>query len=204
MADFLRYYKKFLFHWGKELCSFGAEQAGGVILAMLILFFQIHMGIIPTKDIKTSALANVFGPYLALVGVYLIIHLVRTPWKLDQELSEQLKHQATQGEIEAQIATLTQLIERGLEFTRRCRSSTDLVPPDRVMAWAAEAAESVKKIFNDTYMSRFESHVGIPMGAAYWPNLENRHVDGFVWVRVCRLQEFVDELKDELKRQPVA
>jgi hypothetical protein len=204
MADFLRYYRKCLSHWGKELWSFGGEQLVGLILAVLILFFQIRMGLIPTKDIRTSALANVLWPYLALVGIYLAVHLVRTPWKLDQELSKQLEHQATRREIKKQIEILTQFIERGQGFTRRCRGGTDLVPPEEVSAWAAEASESIREIFDDTYISRFESGVGVPMGAAYRPNLENRHVDGFVLVRVYRLQEFIDELKDRLRRQPIA
>lgn len=85
MADVFCYYKKFFIHWGTELLSFGREQAVGVILAALILWFQIEKGLIPAKDAALTAKATIFWPYLALIGIYLVIHLIRTPWKLDQE-----------------------------------------------------------------------------------------------------------------------
>jgi hypothetical protein len=85
MADFSRYYKRFFLHWGKELWSFGREQVVGVILAVLILFFQIEKGLIPAKDAALTAKATLLWPYLALIAIYLAIHLVRTPWKLDQK-----------------------------------------------------------------------------------------------------------------------
>jgi len=83
--DFSRYYKQFLAHWGTELWSFGKEQMVGVILAVLILLFQIREGLIPAKDMGLTALATILLPYMALIGIYAAIHLVRTPWKLDQK-----------------------------------------------------------------------------------------------------------------------
>jgi hypothetical protein len=140
--------------------------------------------------------------YLALFTVYAIYHIIRTPWKLDKErvnkiiaLEDKLSHQATMDEIKERIVCLTQLIDRGRKFTQQCRTSRDLVPEEPVNVWASEVEDALTRIFDSTYISRFESGVGVPMGAAHWPNMENRFTDGFVWVRVYRLQEFIDELR---------
>lgn len=97
MVRFYRYYKKFVSHWLKELWAFGGEQVVGVILAVFILAFQIRMGLITPKDARATALATIIWPYLALLGVYLIIHLVRTPWKLAQ--TQEMESLALRDEI---------------------------------------------------------------------------------------------------------
>lgn len=88
LPSFKCYYGRFLAHWARELRSFGGEQIVGIILAVLILIFQIRGGLIPSNDVKVTAYATILWPYLALIGIYLIIHWIRTPWKLDQDLSE--------------------------------------------------------------------------------------------------------------------
>jgi len=98
MHDFLRYYGKFVSHWGKELWSFGGEQVVGVILAVLILVFQLREGIIPAKDVRATAYATILWPYIALIGIYVIIHLIRTPWVLDQENQEALQAEVRKRE----------------------------------------------------------------------------------------------------------
>src|ERR1700676_225437 len=85
MAGFFRYYKRFFLQWGKELWSFGREQMVGVVLAILILLFQMEKGLIPAKDAVLTAKVTLLWPYLALIAIYLVIHFVRTPWKLDQK-----------------------------------------------------------------------------------------------------------------------
>ena len=85
MAGFFLYYKRFTCHWLKEMRSFGAEQVAGVVLAVLILSFQIRGGLVPAKDAEPTVLATFLLPYLGLAAVYLVVHLVRTPWKMDRE-----------------------------------------------------------------------------------------------------------------------
>jgi hypothetical protein len=94
-----------------------------------------------------------------------------------------------------QIEVLTGLIERGQEIIRRCRTEREIVPEADATTWANDAENEISGVFDSTFIPLFRSGVGIPMGAAYWPNLENRHVDGFVYVRVYRLQSFVDQLR---------
>jgi hypothetical protein len=200
MPDFLRYYKEFLAHWGKELWSLGREQVVGLVLAGLIFMFQIRNGLVPAKDAELAAQVTFLRPYLALLGIYLAIHLVRTPWKLDQELREKLQRGTSQEEIKNHIELLTRLTDRGQEFIRRCRSERALVPPGEVEAWAQEVVGSVEEIFDSTYVTRLENLSGIPSGTAHWPNSGNRQVDGFVHVRVYRLRQFIDELQEHAKK----
>jgi hypothetical protein len=199
MVDFFRYHKKFVSYWTHEMWRFGREQVIGIILAVLILAFQMWKGLIPARDASMIAKATVLWPYLVLVGVYFVFHLVRTPWKLDQKLIAQLEYQASEKEIKSQIGLLTQLADRGQEFIRRCRSDKELVSDNEVALWLGYVMATVEKIFDETYISRLESSVGMPLSAAYWPNIENRHIDGLVNVRVYRLQEFIDELRWRLK-----
>jgi hypothetical protein len=91
MSSFVQYYKRFLGYWGKELWNFGSEQMVGIVLAVLVLIFQIKEGLIPSKDAKITAFATVLWPYLGLISIYLIIHWIRTPWKLDEELLGECK-----------------------------------------------------------------------------------------------------------------
>ncbi len=200
MGDFLRYYKEFLAHWGKELWTFGREQMVGLMLFVLILVFQIRNGLVPPKNAGWAAQETFLRPYLVLIGIYLAIHLVRTPWKLDQELREKLQHRTSQEEVENHIALLTRLTDRGQEFIRRCRSERGLVPQGEVEAWAQEVTGSVEEIFDSTYVTRLESVSGVPSETAHWPNSANKQVDGFVHVRVYRLRQFIDELQEHAKK----
>ncbi|MGA3325808.1 MAG: hypothetical protein ABSF45_15150 [Terriglobia bacterium] len=102
---------------------------------------------------------------------------------------------SSKEELNQKINLLTQYIEQGQELIRRCRTQQELVPPADAQAWATQVEQSIEQILDASYISRFRSSVGMPMRAAYWPNLDNRQVDGFCYVRVYRLQEFVDELR---------
>ena len=47
----------------------------------------------------------------------------------------------------------------------RCRTSKELVPSAEAEVWAANVECLIGSIFNGTYVSRFRSRVGVPMGA---------------------------------------
>jgi hypothetical protein len=56
----------------------------GLIIAVAILFFQIRYGVIKTAEQKGNEFALLW-PYLGLIGGFVLVHLVRAPWKLDKE-----------------------------------------------------------------------------------------------------------------------
>lgn len=118
-----------------------------------------------------------------------------------EKAGETSQRESTEKIIE-QIAVLTDLSDRGRELISRCRSEHSIIPDVEGLEWAKEAERAIENIFDGTYVSRFRSGISIPMGVAYWPNLDNRNLDGFSYVRVSRLQEFVDELRARLQGLP--
>jgi hypothetical protein len=196
MADFLRYYghlaARFFCEWYRAR-RYEVFSTLGIAVITFAITYQHDISARETLWVTVKAC----GIWLILFGLF---HLIRTPWKVDRELRAKLQHQASQKEIKERIETLTQLIDQGQQFMRRCRSEKDLVSQDEVGMWYRQVVAVVEAIFDKTYISRLESSVGMPSGMAYWPNLENRHVDGFVNVRVYRLQQFIDELRERLKK----
>jgi hypothetical protein len=77
---------------GLQLWSFGRDQIVGLILAVLILLFQLHYRLIQAADAKKAELGTILYPYLALLGLYLLYEAIRAPFALDRERA---------GEIEA-------------------------------------------------------------------------------------------------------
>jgi hypothetical protein len=114
--------------------------------------------------------------------------------KLESENDLRAQQERTKAKRRQQTELLTQCIEQGQRLIQRCRSQDELVPEADASKWGTEAEKVIAVVFDSTYIPRFRSGVGIPMGAAYWPNIGNRHVDGFLYVRVYRLQCFVDDL----------
>lgn len=96
--------------------------------------------------------------------------------------------------IKFKIMCLTHLIDRGEEFLRQCRATKNLAPSEQVNAWATEAAESVKEIFDSSYISQLGSGVGVQPPQVYLPNPDNLSIYGSIYVYVYRLRELVKEL----------
>ena len=120
-------------------------------------------------------------------------HEARLP--AERESSLRAQQEKIETDRKRQVERLTEFIDQGQKLIQRCRSEKELVPEVDATNWAAGAERLIAEVFGSTYISRFKSAVGMPMHAAHWPNLENRHVDGYVYVRVYRLQEFIDELR---------
>ena len=179
------------------------EKTGASMAAILkasVISWQTMTGVIVTMVtwpclIGWFVVRTVLTDQLALVGA------LAENKRLSAELEKagQTSQQQSTEETKKQIALLTDFIDSGQALISRCRNEKSLVPEDEALRWANEAELAIENIFDGTYLSRFRSGIGTPMGAAYWPNLENRHVDGFSYVRVYRLQEFVDELRANLQ-----
>src|SRR5947209_18046614 len=118
--------------------------------------------------------------------------------ELRRENAEAWEKKLIEVRCKREVELLTTYIEQGQQLMRRCRTEKDLVAEADAVEWAAKAEQLIELIFDTAHVSLFRSAVGVPMGGAYWPTLENRHVDGFVYVRVYRLQCFVEELQARL------
>src|SRR5208282_57037 len=150
--------------------------------------------------IKGAPLSFLFAWFLGLVFIWWVLdkYVYRERLAAKDDLTKTYQNKLgispaerspNKVELNQKINLLTQYIEQGQELIRRCRTQQELVPPADAQAWATQVEQSIEQIFDASYISRFRSSVGMPMRGAYRPNLENRQVDGFCYVRVYRLQE---------------
>jgi len=100
------YYKRFFTAFCKDFAKSAREQLIGALLVVAILVLQIHYGVINHAEIQGNAWA-IAWPYVALILILFLFHLVRVPWKLDQEhqrVHQEDKNKISQAETEcAQI-----------------------------------------------------------------------------------------------------
>jgi hypothetical protein len=86
---FRDYYRPFFTQVCKQLLDFGREQIVGLVLAILILFAQLHYGLV-RKDVLGSNAMAIIWPYLAVVGAYLVIQIARAPVVIDGERAQEI------------------------------------------------------------------------------------------------------------------
>jgi hypothetical protein len=80
------YAQRWAYQIGYGLRSFGADQLVGLILAVLILLYQLHAGLITGgKQLHATELTTLAYPYLTLLGVYVLLEVMRAPFVLDHQ-----------------------------------------------------------------------------------------------------------------------
>ncbi len=77
----IAYYRQVLSAFWQDFRKATSEQVITVLLALAILLFQFRYGLIERGNLGAN-LQSVTLPYLALVGVLLIVHFVRAHWKV--------------------------------------------------------------------------------------------------------------------------
>lgn len=102
------YQRLFVAFWKDFAKPFWEQVVLGLIIAVAILYFQIRYGVIKSAEQKGNELALLW-PYLGLIGAFLSFHLLRAPWKLDQEHSRKHEEHSRQlaekhGELQKEIA----------------------------------------------------------------------------------------------------
>lgn len=80
----LDYYKRLFRKFWHDFVKSTREQVIGALLAGAILFFQIRNGVIKHQEVRGNAWSLAW-PYIALLVGIFAVHLVRAPWKLDQD-----------------------------------------------------------------------------------------------------------------------
>lgn len=108
----LNYYKRFVLAFWKDFAKSTKEQLIGALLAVAILALQIHYGVIKDAEIKGNEWA-IGWPYITLVAVLFMVHLVRAPWKLNEEHeARHRQHRSERSELEAEISSLKNALEQ--------------------------------------------------------------------------------------------
>jgi hypothetical protein len=83
--DFLGYCRRVAVRGFKNGSAWGRDQLLiGVLFAVLILFFQIKLGVIKRAEANAVEWA-LFYPYLILLGAFVLFHIGRAVWQLDRE-----------------------------------------------------------------------------------------------------------------------
>ncbi len=77
----MRYYLRVLSRAFSDGAVWGRDQVIGLLLALAILAIQYQAGLI----VSYASWKSVLLPYGVLLAGFVILHLVRAPWKLDQE-----------------------------------------------------------------------------------------------------------------------
>jgi hypothetical protein len=96
------YYKKVFRKFWRDFAESTREQVIGALLVGAILFFQIRYGVIKHQEIRGDAWSLAW-PYIALLVCIFAVHLVRAPWKLDQD------HESRNREYEKDQQKIAQL-----------------------------------------------------------------------------------------------
>jgi hypothetical protein len=102
---FENYYWRLLRQIVIQIISFGKDQIVGLILAVLILLYQLKEGLVKRTELHANELATLAYPYLTLLALYVGYEIVRAPFVLDREqgerisdLADELVQRATEAE----------------------------------------------------------------------------------------------------------
>jgi len=99
----------------KDFKKSTGEQVIGALLVIAIFVLQIHYGIIKRGDIQPNA-RSIAWPYISLLCVFFLVHLIRAPWKMNEaHESRHAEYSIKRAELEFDIASLNQRLTRALE-----------------------------------------------------------------------------------------
>lgn len=91
-----RYAWRWINQVGRQLWSFGRDQAVGLILAVLILVYQLHSGLIQSADVQKTGAETIAYPYLTLIGLYVLYEILRAPFVLNREQENKIRRLAAE------------------------------------------------------------------------------------------------------------
>jgi hypothetical protein len=81
---FLDYYSKLARRISRDAHAHLWGAAVPLVIAVIVAILQAKFGMIRREQTWSAAIVNA-SPYAAILVVYLLFHLARAPWKLDQE-----------------------------------------------------------------------------------------------------------------------
>jgi hypothetical protein len=103
VTGFLEYYRLFWSTFRRSNWAFGRDQIVGLIVAVLIIVLNVRNGLV-RSDQRWPYIGGVSLVALCVFGVYLLIKLARTPWKL--YVMEKHEHASICGDLSKRIEDL--------------------------------------------------------------------------------------------------
>jgi hypothetical protein len=108
------YYKRFFRAFWTDFAKSTKEQLLSAVLALAILILQVRYGVSKPTEIKGNEWA-IGWPYIVLVSVLFVFHLVRAPWKLNEEHeARHAEESQKRAQLEFEIAALNQKLLKAL------------------------------------------------------------------------------------------
>jgi len=200
----------YLSRWGKQIVrqiwSFGRDQIVGLILAVLILLYQFHAGLIDTKQRHATELATLAYPYLTLLALYILFEIIRAPFVLDQQQRARIKELEIERDkrdaVSAQAVTRNALANHMSEaqtLMNRCFKQEDLdILEKAIVEWFNQLDAFLSSNLGASYVIRVRNHAGLPMQhfnpGSFRPNPREVELYGMLHTAVARLEEFSKEL----------
>ncbi|SRR6266852_5251601 len=108
---FWTYYRRFLSVFFRDWLKLAGQQVVvGLLLAGMTLALQIHYGLISQAGLSEN-LKILLYPYAAILGLFVLWHLIRTPWKMHDELERDAQRLRVEQTAEPIRALGTELLE---------------------------------------------------------------------------------------------
>ena len=99
---------------------------------------------------------------------------------------------ARKGRLRREV--LGEFLMEGQALERQCADERQPAPETETEDWAARTEYYLQKMGSD-YVASFRSAAGLPMGMTTIMSQTHRNVQGFLTVRLTRLQQFLEELR---------
>jgi len=84
------YYWRWFKQVASQIISFGKDQIVGLILAALILLYQLREGLVKPTELHANELATLAYPYLTLLALYVGYEALRAPFVIDRQRREEI------------------------------------------------------------------------------------------------------------------
>ncbi len=127
-----------------------------------------------------------WGLYRYILGLTLLV-AVFLAWR---EQFRRVQGPAQRRSIREQLGAF---IGEGHDLMARCADETQPAPEEEANAWAARVEAFLAEHLGDSYVHRFRSGAGLPMGATSIASMLHRNLWSGIRVRLARLEQFVQE-----------
>ncbi len=133
----------------RQVWSFGRDQAVGLSLAVLILLYQFHSGLLQSADLEKTSVETIAYPYLTLIGVYVLYEVLRAPFVLNREQEKRIQGLTNQRKESEEAAALAEALRENTAAMRSTQVQTrlrDSAQQAIEMSRAAQAKSQASKL----------------------------------------------------------
>ena len=90
---------------------------------------------------------------------------------------------------------LGEFLMEGQALSRQCANENEPAPEEEANEWADRTEEYLEEHLGSDYVASYRSAAGLPMGLTSITSRSHRNLDSGIQVRLARLQQFLEELR---------